>query len=177
MKADVTSFADYVAALAYHEARNVRHLVNKGHLDKTPYRLLIDALENHPEKAWKQLQPLRRKAAGASSAQQAEAVFRRRFHLSLEDLVALSEDPNWRGTQTGGNRWVHIDRFLIKLRSAIDQSDHERTTEMLEVLPLTCHNTGCLGEKLKRLDESLAPIKSTSPESPSDRPPDPPPVA
>lgn len=81
-------------------------------------------------------------------------MFQRRFHLSLDDLVAISEDPHWSGTQRGGNRWAEIDRVLIELRAAIDQQDGKRTTELLERLPAMRHNTGLLGEKLKLLDAS-----------------------
>ena len=83
----------------------------------------------------------------------AEVVFRRRFGLSMEDLVALSEDPHWSGTQRGGNRWVQIDRALIQLGAAIDQKDEKSTTELLERLPSMQHNTASLGEKLKSLGE------------------------
>jgi hypothetical protein len=65
MKPDVKSFAEYVA-LAYHEARNVRHLVRAGRLDKTRYRLLIDAMDKGRDEAWQQLQPLRKKAAASN---------------------------------------------------------------------------------------------------------------
>jgi hypothetical protein len=152
MKPDIASFAAYVT-LAYHEARNVRHLVRAGHLDKARHRLLIDGMPPNRQEAWKALEPLRREAANADSAREAENVFRRRFGLSLEDLVTISEDPHWSGTQRGGNRWVQIDRALIQLRGAIDRKDEKSTTELLERLPSMRHNTGFLGEKLKSLGE------------------------
>lgn len=88
----------------------------------------------------------------AASAREAEAVFHRKFDLSLEDLVAISEDSHWTGTQRGGNRWAAIDRMIILLRTAIDQQDKKQMTELLEQLPLMSHNTGRLGEKLQLLD-------------------------
>jgi hypothetical protein len=88
----------------------------------------------------------------AESGREAEGVFQRRFHVSLDDLVAISEDPHWSGTQKGGNRWAQIDRVLIELRAAIDRQDEKRTAELLEQLPLMRHNTGLVGEKLKLLD-------------------------
>lgn len=151
MKPDVATFAELVA-LAYHEARNVRHLVRAGHLDKARYALLISGMPTNRQEAWKALEPLRRQAATASSAREAETVFQRKFDLWLEDLVVISEDPHWSGTQRGGNRWAEIDRTLIVLRSAIDQQDKKRTTELLEQLPLMSHNTGRLGEKLQLLN-------------------------
>ena len=147
-------FVDYLA-LAYHEARNVRHLVKGGHLDKSRYRLLIDSLPTNRNEAWEQLQPLRRKAARANSAQAAEAVFRREFDLSLEDLATVSDNPMWSGTRRGGNRWARIDRVLIELRTAIDQADDKLAAKLFQELPLMCHNTGRLGEKLKLLNSLL----------------------
>jgi hypothetical protein len=153
-KSAITSFADYVA-LAYHEARNVRHLVEAGHLDKTIFRLLVDSMARDKKQAWSQLQPLRKKAKTASSALGAEAVFRERFILSLEDLVTLSENPRWSGTQRGGNRWAEIDRALIELRTAIDSDDEPRSLALLQHIPLLHHNTGLVGEKLRLLDSAL----------------------
>lgn len=143
----IAAFADYVA-LAYHEARNVRHLVKKGHLDKARCRLLTTVMPTDKHEAWKVLERLRREASGAASARETEAVFQRRFDLSLEDLVAISDDSHWSGTQRGGNQWAQIDRVLIELRAAI-----ARTYELLARLPLMPHNTGLLGEKLKSLTD------------------------
>jgi hypothetical protein len=151
MSSEIAFFADYIA-LAYHEARNVRRLVRAGHLERTRYRLLIDGLPTNRIEAWRKIQSLRREAAGAANVHEAEAVFGRAFELSLEDLVSLSENPNWRGTQTGGNRWAEIDRKLVELRNAIDQSDEKRATELRRQLPQMCHNTGRLGEKFQSLD-------------------------
>jgi hypothetical protein len=148
----ITSFATYVA-LAFHEARNVRHLVKAGHLDRARYQLLITGMPTNRAEAWKALDPLRRQAANASSAQEAENVFRRKFGLSLEDLAALSENPHWSGSQRGGSRWVLIDRALIELRRAIDEKDEKRTSELLEQLPVMPHNTGFLADKLKSFGE------------------------
>jgi hypothetical protein len=144
-------FANYLA-LAYHEARNVRHLVRAGHLEKSRYRMLIDGMSVDRVEAWKQLEPVRRDAARARSAQDAEGIFRRKFGLSLEDLVALSDSPNWRGSGYGSNRWADIDRALVELRSAIDGDDEERVGKLFQELPMMCHNTGRLGEKLKSLE-------------------------
>jgi hypothetical protein len=93
IKPDISSFATYVA-MAFHEARNVRHLVKAGHLDKARYQRLITGMPTNREKAWKALEPLRREAASAGSAREAENVFRRSFGLSLEDLATMSEDSH-----------------------------------------------------------------------------------
>ena len=144
-------FANYLA-LAYHEARNVRHLVRAGYLDRSRYRALIDGMSVNRVEAWKQLEPLRRDATRARSAQDAEGIFHRKFGFSLENLVVLSDNPNWRGTGYGGNRWADIDRVLVDLRSAIDGNDGGRVDRLFQELPMMCHNTGLLGEKLKSLE-------------------------
>lgn len=152
---EIESFADFVT-LAYHEARNVRHLVKEGRLDKAPYRLLIDILPKDKTEAWKKMQPLRHQAFAAASAHEAEEVFRKAFGLSLEDLILLSESSHWSGTRRGGNKWAEIDRAVVKLRDAIDHRDGKRTTELLCQLPTMSHNTGLLGEKLRKLDEGVS---------------------
>ena len=139
-------------ALAYHEARNVRHLVRAGHLDSRPYQMLIDGMSKNRDEAWEQLQPLRCDATRARSAQHVEAIFSHKFGLSLEDLVALSDNPNWKGTPFGGNRWADIDRALVELMSAIDGNDEELVDKLFQELPIMCHNRGRLGEKLKSLE-------------------------
>jgi hypothetical protein len=150
MKLPVATFADYVA-LAYHEARNVRHLVRAGYLDKARYANLISGMPTNRNAAWKSLEPFRLEAARASSARAAEQVFQKRFRLSLEELVTLSEDPHWSGTQIGGNRWALIDRTIIELRNAIDNREESRASELLVLLPSIRHNTGTLGDKLETL--------------------------
>src|ERR1700675_1481697 len=107
MKAEVRFFADLVT-LTFHEARNGRHLVRDGKLEKAQFRMLIDALPTGRDDAWRELQSLRAKAREAETAEAAEAVFRRRFKLSLEDLVQLFSSPHWAGSARGGNRWAEI---------------------------------------------------------------------
>jgi hypothetical protein len=145
------AFADYVA-LVFHEARNVRHLVKKGKLDGARYRLLIDGLSENRAVAWKQIQHLRKRATLAQRARDAEAIFSRAYGLTLEDLSVLSAHEGWKGSQKGGNKWAAIDRAVVELRAAIDLGDASCADRLLQELPLMCHNTGCLGEKLKLLD-------------------------
>jgi hypothetical protein len=94
MKAEVQFFAGYLT-LAFHEARNVRHLVSAGLLEKSAFRMLIDGLPANRIEAWRFLQPFRRKASEAPTGAEAESVFRNKFELSLEDLVVLSSNPHW----------------------------------------------------------------------------------
>ncbi len=95
----VCAFVDY-AALAYHEARNVRHLKKDGHIGPGKYERLIDLPKNR-EHAWRALQDSRGAAKEARSARAAEAVFEKRFGVGLEDLEVLFEDPNWKHSKLG----------------------------------------------------------------------------
>jgi hypothetical protein len=154
MNSEIAFFADYIA-LAYHEARNVRHLVKQGHLDKVRYRFLMDKMPTNRIEAWRKIQPLRHQAASEVSADKAMAVFWRAFGLSLEDLVVLSENLHWSGTQKGGNRWAEIDRRLVELREAIGKNDEKRAAELVQELPQMRHNTGNLSDKLRSLDKCI----------------------
>ena len=154
MKAEVRFFADLVT-LTFHEARNVRHLVRDGKLEKAQFRMLIDALPTGRDDAWRELQSLRAKAWEAETAEAAEAVFRRRFKLSLEDLVQLFSSPHWAGSARGGNRWAEIDEAVIALREAIDKRDHKRIAELIDSLPRMAHNTCKVGHKLTSLDDAI----------------------
>ncbi len=105
--------------------------------------------------AWKQIQGLRAAAAKAASARKAERIFMRHFKLSLEELVVLSENAEWKDMRCGGNKWAEINREVIKLRDAIDRHDADLTVKLLERIPLMCHNTGRLDEKLEKLDHGI----------------------
>ena len=94
MKAEVRFFADPVT-LTFHEARNVRHLVRDGKLEKAQFRMLTDGLPTGRDDAWARTSVPQSEAWEAETAQAAEAVFRRRFKLSLEDLVRLFSSPHW----------------------------------------------------------------------------------
>lgn len=99
---------------------------------------------------------LRAKAREAETAEAAEMVFRRRFKLSLEDLVHLFSSPHWAGSARGGNRWAEIDEAVIALREAIDRGDHKRIAELIASLPKMAHNTGKVGHKLTSLDDAMS---------------------
>jgi hypothetical protein len=121
-----------------------------------PFRMLIDALPASRNDAWRELQPLRAKAREAETAEAAEAVFRGKFELSLEDLVELSLSIHWAGSARGGNRWAEIDKAVIALRKAIDKGDHKRIGELRNALPKMAHNTGTVGHKLTSLDHVIS---------------------
>jgi hypothetical protein len=142
-------FADYVA-LAYHEARNVRHLIAARHLDPDIYPHLVN-LPRDRDEAWRALQGLRAEAKQARSARAVETV----FQLSLEDLSSLFDNPNWRHSMRGGNQWAHITRALIELRNAIDAGEQGAICALLERIRQMRHNTGIVGLKLRDLDRTF----------------------
>ena len=149
----LAAFVDYVT-LTYHEARNVRHLRRAGHVAPGTYERLIH-LPTKREDAWKALQNTRTAAKKASSANAVEAVFQRRFRLDLEDLAAVFDNPGWRDSARGGNRWAYIARALIDLRDAIDRQDLAAVPELLAAIPFMQHNTGAMRSKLRDLDRCL----------------------
>jgi hypothetical protein len=154
MNENMTLFVD-VLTLAFHEARNVRHLVKEGKLPKDEFRLLIDGLPANRYEAWRVLQKLRHRALEAPSAAAAEALFRFQFGLSLEQLAELSADPSWAGTARGGNRWAEIDRAAVALRDALDNGQASTIATLAAALPQMNHNTGSIRSKLAGLDKFI----------------------
>lgn len=140
--------------LVYHEARNVRHLVKERFRERGPYQYL-QTLPTKREAAWAAVQDLRRRASRTGSATAASEMFADRFRLALEELVDLYEDTHWRNYPLGGNQWSGITRSVIELRDALDQGDAERVSDLLSRIPAMTHNTGQVGEKLRRLDAAL----------------------
>lgn len=158
MREEISRFADF-AALAYHEARNVRHLA--GRVNPDDYTRLVSLVKNRQE-AWRQMQPLRRKAAEAVTAALAEAVYQKQFGVSLLDLAELLRHPGWKhsATRYGGNAWAAIDEAIIELRDAIDAGRSGQASECIQRLQGMPHNTGCVGEKLAALDAGLVGPKA-----------------
>lgn len=71
----ITLFADG-PTLVYHEARNVRHLIKKGHVPSAEWQTLVSSLSADPVEAWRQLQPVRGAARVRPSAEEAAEVLR-----------------------------------------------------------------------------------------------------
>jgi hypothetical protein len=151
------AFATFVSCLtlAYHEARNVRHLIRAGHLAAGSYQSLV-ALPVNRVAAWRMLQPLRTKADEAGTGSGAEAVFRKPFGVALADLADLYRDPHWKHSNVGGNAWAGITERLIELRGSLDARDPRRASELAVEIRSMRHNTGEVGEKLALLDRALA---------------------
>jgi hypothetical protein len=141
--------------LVYHEARNVRHLIEKGLRPEGPYAQLR-LLPRNRDQAWAVMQDLRIEARRRGSARAAANVLARRFGLSLEDLVELYEDKNWKDAQSvGGYPWLKITRSVIELRDALDRNDERLVERLLAAIPDMSHNTGRVEEKLRGLDAAI----------------------
>lgn len=149
----VAAFAGYLA-LVYHEARNVRHLIGKGHIQGAAWERLR-SLPTNREDAWLAIQPVRKEAAAAPSASKAAEAFVKRFAADLTQLIALYDNPHWKSSCLGGNAWGTITRAVRDLRDALDARDRQRSTELLASLPAMWHNTGRVSEKLTGLDQLL----------------------
>jgi len=154
---EADQFVSYVCLL-YHEARNVRHLVKQGYLEREPYRRLCDSLATNRYLAWGQLQPIRAEATGKDWTM-AYLTFGQHFNgLLLWDLEALFGNPHWTHSSVGGNRWREIARAVIDLLeaavSAVSPSV-EDAARLLKEIPLMHHNNGTVEEKLADLDAHL----------------------
>jgi hypothetical protein len=144
---DLDAFANYLS-LVYHGSRNVRFLIKDGHVAAEPYER-ARSLPANREAAWVAVQDLRARASRARSVDEASALFANRFSLTLEDLVALYDNPTWKYAQLyGGNRWAAIARAVLELGTALDQHDVDRAAQLLERIPWMRHGTGLVGDKL-----------------------------
>lgn len=145
--------ADHVA-LAYHEARNVRHLVKAKVIDAGTWRPLI-SLPNNRVDAWRELQLLRAEACSASSVNEVLAPFERKFQVSLEQLATMFANAAWRGSPCGGNAWESITLTVIDLARELEIGQDAEVAALAASLRLADHNTGAVAVKLRRLDQSL----------------------
>ena len=151
MRDMILKFADLVA-LIYHEGRNVRHLVKKGHTVDPKFLSLRDGLATNRCEAWKQIQPLRLEAGKAQSGREVERIFERRFNLTLDDLVVLYADLSWRGTSFGGNAWLPIARKVTQVRDLLDSGRKNEADRLIDLILESYHNTGKISDKLEDLD-------------------------
>lgn len=144
---------DYTA-LVYHEARNVRHLIEAGAVDAESWRHLI-TLPRNRNKAWKVIQKVRLQASKAETPDQALRVFENRFRISLDELVSLYAHPRWKNSPCGGNAWAKISRLVKRLALSLEREKSEEAKIIIEGLLQARHNTGTLKEKLMELDGGI----------------------
>jgi len=141
-------------SLVYHEARNVRHLIQCGVIEQDPWKLVV-ALPGNKYKAWRAIQDIRAKAEGSASYKEALIVFERRFRVSLDQIQTLYENPNWRNSACGGNAWAGITSMVKELAVALKEGRSEDVDQILKKLSQAEHNTGLLTAKLTELNAAM----------------------
>lgn len=141
-------------SLAYHEARNVRHLIRGGHLTAERFDRLR-SLPTNRDDAWRAIQPVRQAAIASGDIDEAVCVFVDEFRLNIAQLVGLYRSPNWKGAAFGGNKWADITAAIEETYRLLRSGDIEAAERCLHRVRLMEHNTGRVGEKLERLDEVL----------------------
>ncbi len=138
-------------ALVYHEGRNVGRIF---HLHAASTKTFGKLAELPPDdaRAWEMLIPSQQRAAEATSAKDAEAIFRDDFGCSLLDIGKMFEHTAWkRFPQFGGARWSAVANAVAELRDTIDAKDDAAVTRLLADLPAMRHNTGSVEHKLSRV--------------------------
>jgi hypothetical protein len=118
-------------ALLYHEARNVRHLVRAGFINKDRWRYLVSLPVNRDD-AWREIEPFRAAARTAASADDVVSVFEERFRINVEDVVTMLGDANWRHAGSyGGNAWKSIGVSVMELRAALRAGNADAAKELV----------------------------------------------
>jgi hypothetical protein len=102
-----------VVTLIYHEARNVRHLIEKGVVSEENWCYLV-SLPKTRNDACSELVPIRSIAlAGRSVDRALEATFETRFRVSLSDLANMFANENRHHAKLyGGNSWPKLPGWL-----------------------------------------------------------------
>jgi len=150
----VKLFADGLT-LVYHEARNVRFLIEKDHRSGTGWDRLVSLPKNRVE-AWRALQPVREAARSKPTARDAAEVFQERFGRSLGDLAELYEDAHWRHAHAyGGHAWRTVTAQVSVLGRAIDGGDPAAIAKGQAGLLQARHNNGPLRCKITELDAAI----------------------
>jgi hypothetical protein len=153
IRAHLLLLVDYTA-LVYHEARNVRHLIQERAVTPELWKYLV-ALPVNRYKAWEALQSIRIEAQQAEAVRAALLPFERRFKVTLEQLHVLYDHPAWRNAAFGGNAWQAITKLVQCLAVALEKGQSDEVSELLAILSQAQHNTGSVATKLHQLDEAL----------------------
>jgi hypothetical protein len=144
---------DYVT-LVYHEARNVRYLIQVGAVEPESWKYLV-ALPVNKKKAWEAVQNTRSDAKRADTVHDALLPFERRFKVTLEQLEVLYDNPAWRNATYGGNAWKAITELVRRLATALEKTQSDEVNGLFVMLSHAQHNTGSVATKLRQLDEAL----------------------
>jgi hypothetical protein len=145
--------------LAYHEARNVRRLIEKGYVPAADWQMVVSSLSRDRVEAWKQLQDVRQVAREKRSVVDVAGVFEKRFGKNLAELDTLFQDPNWKHAKAwGGHAWRCVVGIIFNLGEAIKRSDAQEVRRLTVGLLVASHNNGCLRGKIVELDQAIGVI-------------------
>jgi hypothetical protein len=144
---------DYVA-LVYHEARNVRHHIQKRAVEPSSWKYLV-ALPVNRNKAWEALQGIRSEAQKAKTMRAALLPFEQRCKITLEQLQVLYDNPEWRNETYWGNAWKAITELLGCLAVALEKGQSDEVSALLAMLSQAQHNTGLVVTRLCQLYAGL----------------------
>ena len=151
MPVDPEEVVDLVC-LVYHEARNVRHPMDKELVqDPERYRKLVHGLASCPKKAWQQMEFMRAKAASTGAPEGIAKAFKTQYALSLAEIAELFEAPFWKHSRLGGNAWASISGEVINLVTAMSAQESVGQRDLYERILSMSHNTGKVCDKLKKL--------------------------
>ena len=153
MRHTVARLVSY-ACLVYHEARNVRWLVNEGKLDNPEKYEGLRNLARNRGLAWGQMAKVRETALQVVRASDALQLFAEEYGLTLEDLTELFKHPSWRHAKLGGNKWAAICANVQKLADLLDRGEVDQANKLAQVIAQMEHNTGIVEEKLHSLENA-----------------------
>jgi hypothetical protein len=144
-------------ALAYHEARNVRHLLRSHLIEPNQLWQKLVQLPTNRYDAWRQILPQFEMARTAPTPDRAADVFVGGLGVTLEDLKTMFANRNWRHAKAyGGNAWARIVDMTMALGNALKLADGESSKTIGSKLLSAAHNTGSLQQKFLELNQAIA---------------------
>lgn len=144
-------------ALAYHEGRNVRHLLRNRLVESNQLWQKLVQLPKNRYDAWRQISPLFEMTRTAPTPDRAVDIFVCRFGVTPEDLTTMFANENWRHANAyGGNAWARIADLTIALGDALKSADEESSDTIGSKLLSASHNTGSLQQEFLELNQALA---------------------
>ena len=140
--------------LLFHEARNVRHPIKDGKLSKDQRYIKLLNLHHGRDEAWIQMSKIREKASTFKNTNEIVILFQKNYGIKINELLDLFNEPCWRNTQYGGNKWAPICSKIIELLNTMNSESSTKTAQITYDILLMDHNTGYVAKKLHELKEA-----------------------
>jgi len=83
--------------------------------------------------------------------------FEKKYCISVAQLAELFDRPIWKDSKYAGNKWAAISRKVEKCLEANATDDLSRLNQLIQEILEMEHNTGKVGDKLKKLNNALGP--------------------